>query len=294
MPTTYGESVSLRLLMRGKEFIGLRQLGLREHDETIIRKIIEKPNGIILVTGPTGSGKSTSLYAYLHEINTIDQRIITVEDPIEYEMAGVNQVNVKSEIGLTFATALRHILRQDPDIIMIGEIRDFETAEIAIRASLTGHLVFSTLHTNDAAGAVTRLLDMGVEPFLVASSLEAVVAQRLVRRLCPECRRPAKIDRPFLESLGFPMEKLESATIYEGAGCEKCRMTGFRGRTGIYELLQVTEDIEPLILQRSSSNSIKQKAVAQGMQTLRDDGWMKVLSGATTVEEIVRVSEETD
>ena len=295
LPTAYGESVSLRLLMRGKEFIGLRQLGLRERDEKIIRKIIEKPNGIILVTGPTGSGKSTSLYAYLHEINTIDQRIITVEDPIEYEMAGINQCNVKSEIGLTFANALRSILRQDPDIIMIGEIRDFETAEIAIRASLTGHLVFSTLHTNDAGGAVTRLLDMGVEPFLVASSLEAVVAQRLVRRLCPACKRPVtKPDLEFLRGVGFPVEKIPGSNMHEAVGCEKCRMTGFRGRTGLYELLQVTEGIEHLILQRSSSNAIKTKAVEEGMLTLRDDGWAKVLEGVTTIDEVVRVSEETD
>ncbi len=294
MPTVYGESVSLRLLMRGKEFIGFRQLGLRERDEKIMRKLIERPNGIILVTGPTGSGKSTSLYAYLHEINTIDQRIITVEDPIEYEMAGINQINVKADIGLTFATALRHILRQDPDIIMIGEIRDFETAEIAIRASLTGHLVFSTLHTNDAAGAVTRLLDMGVEPFLVASSLEAVVAQRLVRRLCQACRRPSTPDEALLKGAGFPVERLGSEGVYEGAGCEKCRSTGFRGRMGIYEVLQITEGIEPLILQRSSSNAIKQKAVAEGMMTLRDDGWGKVLDGQTTVEEVLRVTEEAD
>lgn len=295
LPTAYGESVSLRLLMRGKSFIGLRQLGLRERDEKIIRKIIEKPNGIILVTGPTGSGKSTSLYAYLHEINTIDQRIITVEDPIEYEMAGINQCNVKSEIGLTFANALRSILRQDPDIIMIGEIRDFETAEIAIRASLTGHLVFSTLHTNDAGGAVTRLLDMGVEPFLVASSLEAVVAQRLVRRLCPDCKRPIQNpDVAFLRGVGFPVEKIPEATMCEAVGCEKCRMTGFRGRTGLYELLQITEAIEHLILQRSSSNAIKQKAIEEGMLTLRDDGWAKVLEGMTTVDEVVRVSEEAD
>jgi general secretion pathway protein E/type IV pilus assembly protein PilB len=294
MPTVYGESVSLRLLMRGKEFIGFRQLGLRERDEKIMRKLIERPNGIILVTGPTGSGKSTSLYAYLHEINTIDQRIITVEDPIEYEMAGINQINVKADIGLTFATALRHILRQDPDIIMIGEIRDFETAEIAIRASLTGHLVFSTLHTNDAAGAVTRLLDMGVEPFLVASSLEAVVAQRLVRRLCQTCRRPATPDRVLLSSAGFPVDRLAAEIIHEGVGCEKCRSTGFRGRMGIYEVLQITEGIEPLILQRSSSNAIKQKAVAEGMMTLRDDGWGKVLDGQTTVEEVLRVTEEME
>ncbi len=294
MPTVYGESVSLRLLMRGKEFIGFKELGMRPRDEAILRKLIEKPNGIILVTGPTGSGKSTSLYAYLHEINTIDQRIITVEDPIEYEMAGINQISVRSEIGLTFATALRHILRQDPDIIMIGEIRDFETAEIAIRASLTGHLVFSTLHTNDAAGAVTRLLDMGVEPFLVASSLEAVVAQRLIRRLCPFCKRPAKPDVPFLSTIGFPVDRLSNTPILEAVGCEKCRMTGFKGRTGLYEVLQVTEEIEPLILQRSSSHAIKLKGTSQGMITLREDGWMKVLEGVTTIEEVLRVSEETD
>jgi len=209
-------------------------------------------------------------------------------------MGGINQINVKAEIGLTFATALRHILRQDPDIIMIGEIRDFETAEIAIRASLTGHLVFSTLHTNDAAGAVTRLLDMGVEPFLVASSLEAVVAQRLIRRLCPFCKRPSTPDMTFLKSIGFPTDRLESSPILEAVGCEKCRMTGFKGRTGLYEVLQVTEDIEPLILQRSSSHAIKQKAITQGMQTLRDDGWMKVLEGVTTIEEVLRVSDETD
>ena len=294
MPTVYGESVSLRLLMRGKEFIGFKELGLRDRDYKIMRKLIDRPNGIILVTGPTGSGKSTSLYAYLHEINTIDQRIITVEDPIEYEMAGINQINVKTEIGLTFATALRHILRQDPDIIMIGEIRDFETAEIAIRASLTGHLVFSTLHTNDAAGAITRLLDMGVEPFLVASSLEAVVAQRLVRRLCQACKRPSKPDEIFLKSAGFPVERLATTSICENAGCEKCRSTGFRGRMGIYEVLQITEGIEPLVLQRSSSNAIKQKGIAEGMIPLRDDGWGKVLEGLTTVEEVLRVTEETE
>jgi len=295
MPTVYGESVSLRLLMRGKEFIGFNELGMRERDVQILRRLIQRPNGIILATGPTGSGKSTSLYAYLHEINTIDQRIITVEDPIEYEMAGINQINVKPEIGLTFATALRHILRQDPDIIMIGEIRDFETAEIAIRASLTGHLVFSTLHTNDAAGAVTRLLDMGVEPFLLASSLEAVVAQRLVRRLCAACRRPVEHpDEILLASAGFPVERLRATRIYESVGCEQCRQTGFRGRTGLYEVLEVTEPIEPLVLQRASSKAIKQKATEGGMLTLREDGFLKVLDGITTVEEVLRVTEEAD
>ena len=295
MPTVYGESVSLRLLMRSSGLFGMDKLGLEPPDQEILHKLIQRPHGILLVTGPTGSGKSTSLYTWLHEINTIDQRIITVEDPIEYEMAGINQCNVKADIGLTFANALRSILRQDPDIIMIGEIRDFETAEIAIRASLTGHLVFSTLHTNDAGGAVTRLLDMGVEPFLVASSLEAVVAQRLVRRLCPNCKRPiADPDITFLRSVGFPMDRFTPGSVHEAVGCEKCRMTGFRGRTGLYELLQITEGIEHLILQRSSSNAIKQKAVEEGMLTLRDDGWSKVLEGMTTVEEVVRVSEETD
>jgi type II secretion system protein E len=295
MPTVYGESVSLRLLMRSKEFIGLNQLGLRPNDVASLRRLIDRPNGIILVTGPTGSGKSTSLYAYLHEINTIDQRIITVEDPIEYEMAGINQINVRADIGLTLATALRHILRQDPDVIMIGEVRDFETAEIAIRASLTGHLVFSTLHTNDAAGAITRLLDMGVEPFLVASSLEAVVAQRLVRKLCPACRRPAQPDRTILQSAGFPVAELDHGRlIYESVGCEKCRNTGFHGRLGIYEILFISEKVEPRIIDRSSSHAIKQIAISEGMQTLREDGWNKVLDGITTFEEILRVTEETD
>jgi type II secretory ATPase GspE/PulE/Tfp pilus assembly ATPase PilB-like protein len=295
MPTVYGESVSLRLLMRGKEFFSFEQLGMRPKDLATIRRLIERPNGIILVTGPTGSGKSTSLYAYLHEINTIDQRIMTVEDPIEYEMAGINQINVRPDIGLTFAVALRHILRQDPDVIMIGEIRDFETAEIAIRASLTGHLVFSTLHTNDAAGAVTRLLDMGVEPFLVASSLEAVVAQRLVRLLCPVCRRPAQPDRAFLQTIQFPVAQLDAGgQIFDAVGCDRCRMTGYKGRNGIYELLEITEAIEPKIIERASSHTIKQIAIREGMQTLRDDGWTKALAGTTTMEEVLRVTEESD
>ncbi len=293
MPTVYGESVSLRLLMRGKQFIGFHELGLRERDAGIMRRMIERPNGIVLVTGPTGSGKSTSLYAYLREINTIDQRLITVEDPIEYEMPGVNQINVKSEIGLTFATALRHILRQDPDVIMIGEIRDFETAEIAIRAALTGHLVFSTLHTNDAAGSITRLLDMGVEPFLLASSLECIVAQRLVRRLCTACKRPYKPDPALIVSAGFPAERLADTTIYEAAGCEKCRQSGYRGRMGIYEVLEINEAIETLIPSRAPASVIKQKAIEQGMLTLRNDGFLRVLDGLTTIDEVLRVTEES-
>ncbi len=294
MPTVYGESVSLRLLMRQSGLLGLDKLGLHHRDAEILNKQIRKPHGILLVTGPTGSGKSTSLYAWIHTINSVDKRIITVEDPIEYEMAGVNQVQIRPEIGFTFAMGLRHILRQDPDVIMVGEIRDRETAEIAIRAALTGHLVFSTLHTNDAAGAVTRLVDMGIEPFLVASSVEALVAQRLVRRLCPACKRPLAVDEAFLSTMGFPLDRLSEGTIYEPVGCEECRGTGFRGRTGIYEIIVVDERIRPLIVQRESSSLIKQTALRHGMRTLRDDGWTKVLGGITTIEEVLRVSEEDE
>ena len=294
MPTVYGESVSLRLLMRQSGLLGLDKLGLNRDDEEILNKQIHKPHGILLVTGPTGSGKSTSLYAWIHTINSVDKRIITVEDPIEYEMPGVNQVQIRPEIGFTFAVGLRHILRQDPDVIMVGEIRDKETAEIAIRAALTGHLVFSTLHTNDAAGAVTRLVDMGIEPFLVASSVEGLVAQRLVRRLCTGCRAPRKIDHDYLTSVGFPLDRLEEGTIYEPVGCEECRGTGFKGRTGIYENIVVNDTIRPLIVQRASSSTIKNEALKEGMRTLRDDGWTKVLNGITTIEEILRVSEEDE
>ena len=286
MPTVYGESVSLRLLMRSSGMMGMDRLGLAPHDAEILLKLINKPHGILLNTGPTGSGKSTSLYAWLHTINTTDLRILTIEDPIEYEMPGVNQIHVRAEIGMTFAVGLRHILRQDPDVIMVGEIRDKETAEIAIRAALTGHLVFSTLHTNDAAGAVTRLVDMGIEPFLVASSVEGLVAQRLVRRLCPSCRKPWKIDMDFLAAESFPIDRLSEGTIYEANpdGCEDCRGTGFKGRTGIYEIIVIDDTIRPLIVKRESSSAIKQQALRNGMKTLRDDGWTKVLAGVTTFE----------
>ena len=293
IPTVYGESVSLRLLTRKSGLLGLESIGMNPKDEAIIRKLIYKPNGILLVTGPTGSGKSTTLYACLHTINSIEQRIITVEEPIEYEMKGINQIQVRPEIGLTFAMGLRHILRQDPDVIMVGEIRDFETAEIAIRASLTGHLVFSTLHTNDSAGAITRLIDMGVEPFLVASSVEAIIAQRLVRILCDQCKRPLKPDNPVLKSIAA-VKELVGCTVYEAAGCEKCRRTGYLGRLGIFENLLVTDAIRPLIVARESANVIKQKGLQQGMQTLRDDGWVKVRNGTTTIEEVLRVTEEEE
>ena len=293
IPTVYGESVSLRLLTRKSGLLGLESIGLNSRDEAIIRKLIYKPNGILLVTGPTGSGKSTTLYAFLHTINSIEQRIITVEEPIEYEMKGINQIQVRPEIGLTFAMGLRHILRQDPDVIMVGEIRDFETAEIAIRASLTGHLVFSTLHTNDSAGAITRLIDMGVEPFLVSSSVEAIIAQRLVRVLCDQCKRPLKPGNPMLGSTATAKE-LADCTVYEAVGCEKCRRTGYLGRMGIFENLLVTDAIRPLIVTRESANVIKQKGLQQGMQTLRDDGWVKVRNGTTTIEEVLRVTEEEE
>jgi len=292
MPTVYGESVSLRLLQRSGDFVGLQDLGLNERDAGVIQKVIRRPNGIILVTGPTGSGKSTSLYAFLHEINTMDVRIMTAEDPIEYEMGGINQVLVRPEIGLTFAKSLRSFLRQDPDIIMVGEVRDLETAEIAIQASLTGHLVFSTLHTNDAAGAFTRLLDMGVEPFLVASAVEAVIAQRLVRRLCKDCREIVSPEPAFLRQIGFPRTEADGYVVHGPKGCEVCRNTGFRGRMGIFELLNVTESVESLVIQHASMNDIKQQSVSEGMCTLRDDGWLKVLDGITTIEEVLRVTEE--
>ena len=294
MPTVYGESVSLRLLMRSSGMYGMDKLGLFKDDEDVLHRLIRRPHGILLVTGPTGSGKSTSLYAWLHTINSVDKRILTVEDPIEYEMAGINQIQMKPEIGLTFAVGLRHILRQDPDVIMVGEIRDQETADIAIRAALTGHLVFSTLHTNDSAGGVTRLVDMGIEPFLVASSVEALVAQRLVRRLCPKCKRAWTVEMPFLESIGFPISKLLTGTICEPVGCEECRGTGYAGRTGIYEILLVSDAIRQMIVERRSAADIKVHALEHGMRTLRTDGWRKVLAGVTTLEEVLRVTSEDE
>jgi len=293
VPTAHGESVSLRLLTRSNLFLGLDRLGLGSEDEKLVRKLVEIPHGIIMVTGPTGSGKSTSLYAFLSTINSIDQRIITIEDPVEYELPGVNQIQVKPEIGLTFASGLRHILRQDPDVIMVGEIRDKETAEIAIRAALTGHLVFSTLHTNDAAGAVTRLLDMGIEPFLVSSSVEALIAQRLVRSICTDCKEEYTPDPELLKEVGFPSDG-GPVRLWRGRGCEKCRFTGFRGRVGMYEILILREYLRPLIIERAASSSIKAAAVAKGMRTLRDDGWAKVKAGVTSLEEVARVTQEDE
>lgn len=291
VPTVYGESVSLRLLTRGKIFLSLDKLGFAPQDEEAIREIIVKPHGIMLVTGPTGSGKSTSLYAFLSSINSVHKRIITIEEPVEYELKGINQIAVRSDIGLTFARGLRHILRQDPNVIMVGEIRDLETAEIAIRAALTGHLVFSTLHTNDAPSAFTRLIDMGIEPFLVASSVEAVMAQRLVRTICPHCKAEQKLERSYLRKIGFPPDEIHTAKFWHGVGCEQCRQLGYQGRMGIYELLVLNDNLRPLILNRSAASSISNRAIENGMRTLRLDGWNKVKAGQTTVEEVLRVTQ---
>src|SRR5436190_12965293 len=291
VPTVYGESVSLRLLTRGKIFLSLEKLGFDPMEENALREIILKPHGILLVTGPTGSGKSTSLYAFLSTINSVHKRIITIEEPVEYELKGINQIAVRSDIGLTFAMGLRHILRQDPNVIMVGEIRDLETAEIAIRAALTGHLVFSTLHTNDAPSAFTRLIDMGIEPFLVASSVEAVLAQRLVRTICPHCKTEQRVERDYLIKIGFPEEEIATAKFWRGIGCDECRQLGYQGRMGIYEFLLLNEAVRPLILNRAPASTIAQKAMEHGMRTLRHDGWNKVRRAETTIEEVLRVTQ---
>ena len=288
MPAAYGESISLRLLAKSGSFVKMADLGFNERDFAVVNKIIHRPNGIFLVTGPTGSGKSTSLYSFLSEVNKIDVRIMTAEDPIEYHMAGINQVQMQSEIGMTFARALRAFLRQDPDIIMVGEIRDRETAEIAINASLTGHMVFSTLHTNDAAGAFPRLIDMGVEPFLIASAVAGVMGQRLCRRLCPDCRREAPLDMKYY-NLETPPEK---DTVFEPIGCEKCKKTGYKGRRALFEVLDVDEEIEGAIVRRENASQIRHLALTKGMKTLREDGWAKVFKGLTSVTEVLRVTED--
>jgi len=286
-----GDSDSLWLMTRGKIFLTLDKLGFSPEDQQALREIIVKPHGIMLVTGPTGAGKSTTLYACLSTINSVHKRIITIEEPVEYELKGINQIAVRSDIGLTFAVGLRHILRQDPNVIMVGEIRDLETAEIAIRAALTGHLVFSTLHTNDAPSAFTRLIDMGIEPFLVASSVEAVLAQRLVRTICPHCKTEQKVERDYLIKIGFPEDEIATAKFWRGAGCDQCRQLGYQGRMGIYELLLLNEAVRPLILNRAPASTIAQRAMEQGMRTLRYDGWNKVRAALTTIEEVLRVTQ---
>jgi general secretion pathway protein E len=290
IPTVHGESIVMRLLDRSSVFYPLERLGFPPAMLGRFEKLIVRPHGILLVTGPTGSGKTTTLYAALDKINSPDRKIITVEDPVEYQLKGVNQIPVKPKIGLSFATGLRHIVRQDPDVILVGEIRDLETAEISIQAALTGHLVFSTLHTNDAPSAITRLQDMGVEPYLLSSVLEGVLAQRLVRRICQVCRTPDAPSAADIEALGIEADP--QTKLFRGRGCEDCRSTGYRGRTGIYELFPITEDIRSLILRRASSREIRRLAIEQGMVTLRQDGWARAVEGVTTIEEVLRVTQE--
>lgn len=293
IPTLYGESIDLRILPHTHMLLNLEDLGLEGNHLKIIEALIKKPHGIILVTGPTGHGKTTTLYACLNIINSVDKKIITVEDPIEYRISGINQIQVHPKIGLDFANGLRSILRHDPDVIMVGEIRDFETAEIAIRSSLTGHLVFSTLHTNDAPGAITRLIDMGIEPYLVSSSIEAIIAQRLIRLVCPKCKQEYKPERNILDKIGIT-SNYDGPFYKPGAGCEECRFTGYKGRTGIFELLVLNENLRQLILDKTSTSIIKQKAISMGMKTLRADGFNKVLNKLTTIEEVMRVTQEED
>jgi general secretion pathway protein E len=290
IPTVHGESIVMRLLDRSSVFLPLDGLGFSPRTLERFESLIRRPHGIVLVTGPTGAGKTTTLYGALEKINSPDRKILTIEDPVEYQLKGVNQIPVKPKIGLTFATGLRHIVRQDPDVILVGEIRDLETAEIAIQAALTGHLVFSTLHTNDATGAITRLQDMGVEPYLLSSVLEGVLAQRLVRRICKTCRVADRPGHAEIDALG--VELSSRVSLYRGRGCDECRGTGYRGRTGIYELFTVTEEARSLILSRAPAREIRRHAIDTGMTTLRLDGWAKAGSGVTTVEEILRVTQE--
>jgi general secretion pathway protein E len=293
VPTAYGERVVMRLLDRSSTILQLNELGLNGHKMELVDSLIHQSHGIVLVTGPTGSGKTTTLYAGLSRINTTDKNIITIEDPIEYQLHGVGQIQVNPKIELTFASGLRSILRQDPDVIMVGEIRDAETAKIAIQAALTGHLVFSTLHTNDSCGAITRLIDMGIEPFLVASSVIAVMAQRLIRRVCPSCRDAYRPSVEELRQLGITGDRLEGNTVYRpGPTCPDCKHTGYRGRLGIHELLVIDDEVRNLTMKASDSASIRRVAAAKGMNSLREDGAEKVLAGMTTVEEVLRVTQE--
>jgi general secretion pathway protein E/type IV pilus assembly protein PilB len=290
IPMIYGEAVVLRLLDRSSVLLGMDKLGMSPRDLRIMEMILERPHGIILVTGPTGSGKTTSLYAALSRINDVQRKIITIEDPIEYQLQGINQIQVSRKAGLTFAGGLRAILRHDPDVVLVGEIRDSETAEIAIQASLTGHLVFSTLHTNDAPSALTRLVDMKIEPYLVASSLEAVLAQRLVRTICRHCKEPLTEEEmaPLQKRFGDRLPEV----LYKGRGCRECQGTGYRGRIGIFEMMVITDDVRSLILENASAPELRKMAVRHGMTSLRDDGFRHLREGRSTIEEILRVTKD--
>jgi len=292
VPTIHGESVVLRILDKTSIVLDIEKLGFPQDILADFDQCIKNPHGILLVTGPTGSGKTTTLYCALEKINSPDKKIVTVEDPVEYQLRGVNQIQVKPGIGLTFANALRSIVRQDPDVILIGEIRDAETAEIAIHSALTGHLVFSTLHTNDAASAITRLIDMGIEDYLLTSTLVGILAQRLVRVTCPFCQEEFAYDDSLLKQLGLPPQEASRIKMVKPKGCAECGFTGYRGRTGIFEFLKVTDEIRALILQRKDSQMLKELARQRGMRTLRQDGWLRVKEGMTTVQELLRVTQE--
>jgi len=291
IPTAFGERVVLRLLNKSGSLLELPDIGLNPGRLTLIKKLVTTPHGIILVTGPTGSGKTTTLYAILQSINKPDINIITIEDPVEYQIKGISQIQVNPKIDLTFARGLRSIVRQDPDVILVGEIRDQETAEIAVQSALTGHLVFSTLHTNDSASAITRLVDMGVEPFLLSSSVLAVMAQRLIRVLCDDCKKSYKPSAPYLESIGIAPDYFGKRSIYKAVGCSKCIQTGYRGRIGIFEIMVLTDRLKSLILKTFDSQHIKNEAGRQKMRSLRQDGIQKVLEGVTTLEEVLRVTQ---
>ena len=287
IPTNHGESVVMRILDKSSLSLGLPQLGFLSDDQEIMEGLLKLPDGILLVTGPTGSGKTTTLYGCLHYINKPDKKLITVEDPVEYQMSGINQVQVNTEIGMTFPAALRSILRQAPNIIMIGEIRDGETANIAINAALTGHLVFSTLHTNDAPGAVARLVDIGVQPFLVSSAVRSIMAQRLVRRLCDKCKQPAELTEAEMESLGLDYGQVGEAHIMGAVGCDACKHRGYRGRMGIFEIFTIDDEVRHMVNQKASTVELRKRAREMGMRTLREDGIRKVLAGMTTAEEVI-------
>ncbi len=290
LPTAHGESIVMRILDKDGLTLGLPELGFFSDDQAVVERLIALPDGIMLVTGPTGSGKTTTLYSCLHFINKSDRKIITVEDPVEYVLAGINQVPVRHDVGMTFASALRAMLRQAPNIVMVGEIRDLETAEISINASLTGHMVFSTLHTNDAPGAITRLIDIGVKPFLVSSSLRAAVAQRLTRKICKQCKKPYMPDSNELRSLNITAQQASTATFMRGEGCQNCNGTGYRGRAGIFEMFVVNEEIQRMIYDNVGTAKLREKARSLGMRTMREDGVRKVLSGQTSIDEVVSIT----
>ncbi|MBT7170345.1 MAG: type II/IV secretion system protein, partial [Phycisphaerales bacterium] len=292
LPSYHGESIVLRILRGDAAKLGLANLGFEDEDYQRFRRLIKRPNGIFLVTGPTGSGKTTTLYSALNEMNRPDRKIITAEDPVEYNFTGINQCQVREKIGLTFTAILRSMLRQAPNVILVGEIRDMEVADVAIQAALTGHLVFSTLHTNDAPSALTRLIDMGVKPFLVASSIQAVMAQRLVRRICPECRvTDPDPDPHVLRMLGFTADQIAGMTFYKGAGCKRCGGSGYHGRQGIFEMMEMTSTLRQMAFNREPLAKIRQAAIASGMKTLLDDGKVKIRNGITTAEELVRITQ---